>query len=121
VTEQSLSERDEANVTALALVRDAVSYSDHPSPPGTIMETLQPYLMRAWAAQDPPPADDAAVDATPVFTVLLASLAQVAGVAYWRYLEAKHGRDFTKDQVLDSLLDFQSRFLEPPGTAEGTS
>lgn len=107
--------RDEANMTAIALVADAVTYSDAPSPAGSVMATVQPYLTRYWEAQGSP---EGGTDIAAALSVLFASLAQVAGVAFWKYLDAQRGGPQAKETVLASLADFQLQFLLSPGETE---
>jgi len=93
---------ENANLAALALIRQAVGYSDAEHPAGNVMDVLGPLLESA--RQDGLP-DERVVRA------LLASLAQWAGAAQ---LGAKFGRPPSKAELLDSLDEVEHALVAHP-------
>jgi len=100
-----MSLRQNANLAALALIRQAVGYSDAEHPAGNVMDVLGPLLESA--RQDGLP-DERVVRA------LLASLAQWAGAAFAAQLGAKFGRPPSKAELLDSLDEVEHALVAHP-------
>lgn len=106
----SYPEQD-ADLVALALVRQAITYSDALSPSGDVGEVMVPYLDAEWERAGSP-ADG--FDAGPALRKVIASLAQVAGACYSSLLSARLGREPSKQEVLANLDELEHAMLADP-------
>lgn len=106
--------QDHANLAAVALVRQAIEYSDAGRPSGNVMEVLVPYLRRAWELAGTP---GETFDAEPALRRLLATLAQLAGVTYHKLQVTEKGRDLSKEELLAALDGFGHALAADPGEA----
>ena len=105
------SSQENANLAGLALVRQAITYSDSPVPAGDVMEVLAPYLQRAWIEQGSP---EGGFNAEPALRVILAGLAQFAGVLYRAVATAHAGRRLSKAELLARLDEFEHALVAHP-------
>jgi hypothetical protein len=100
--------QDEASLAALALVRQAIQYSDAEMTEGSVMDVVGPYLVKLSG-----PDDDA--DHTAALRMLLASLAQWAGVTYRALITAREGDQPSKQHLLAHLDEVERRLVTDPG------
>jgi hypothetical protein len=94
----------EASLAALALVRQAVEFSDAKTTDGSVMEVLGPYLVKLSG-----PDEDA--DHTPALRLLLVSLAQWAGATFQALVAEREGAAPSKTHLLAHLDDMERRLV----------
>lgn len=100
--------QDEANLAAMALIRQAIEFSEAAGPAGSVMDVMEPYLKRAWELEGSPAG---AFDAQSALFKLLASLAQMGGVSFAQLLSARAGRVLTRHELLAELDATEYRFI----------
>lgn len=103
--------QDEANLAAMALIRQAIEFSEAAGPAGSVMDVMdvmEPYLKRAWELEGSP---EGAFDAQAALFKLLASLAQMGGVSFAQLLSARAGRVLTRHELLAELDATEYRFI----------
>jgi hypothetical protein len=76
--------QDEALLAAMALVRQAIEFSEAEGPAGSAADVLLPYLERVSPHLSQ--GEDGAYDVMPALTALAASLAQIGG-AFFAYVQ----------------------------------
>lgn len=102
----------EAEQAALALVRQAIEFSDASGPSGNVMDVVGRYLAAAHRASGAEPG--AEFNAGPAFRTLLVALAQFGGATYKSFVEARSGRPVSKTEVLAALDDIALGMIADP-------
>lgn len=107
---ESTIPQDDANLTAIALVHDAIEHSLNGTD-GKVMDRLVPYLTKQYEQAGSP---DGGIDIAPALSRVIACLAQFAGVLFYSSLAAREGKDPGLEAVLAGLDEFELSYLSPP-------